>query len=169
MAFTLLHGHTVTSMHYEHSVKVSATIIFSQNATSCSERVKYKGEVCSKELAQWQLCFLGPQDISEIYLPALSDQQESEASTSQILTSIHFLNPSPECVAAFQLFLCLEKFRLCDASYQLYQVTRADCERLATDVCKREFNIAAKVMPLPSCDSFIDQKTQCSGKRKNYC
>lgn len=149
---------------------ISQNAIANTSASSCSERVKYEGEECSKELAQWQLCFLGPQDTGEIYLPAaLGDQQESEDSASQILTYFHFLNPSPECVAAFRLFLCLERFLLCDASNELYQVTRADCVRLTTDVCKREFNIAANVMTLPSCDSFIDQKTQCSGKIKNYC
>jgi hypothetical protein len=133
---------------------------------SCSERVKYEGEVCSNELAQWQLCFLG-QDTSEIYIPARSDQQVIEASASQVLTSFYFLNPNPECVVAFRFFLCLEQFLLCDANNQLYQITRADCERLSTDVCKREFNIAAQVMELPSCKSFIDQKTQCLGKIKN--
>lgn len=136
---------------------------------SCSERVKYEGEVCSNELAQWQLCFLGQQDTGEIYIPALGDQQEIEASARQMLTSLHFLNPNPECVVAFRFFLCLERFLLCDANNQLYQVTRADCVRLSTDVCKREFNIAAQLMELPSCDSFFDQKTQCLGEIKNRC
>jgi hypothetical protein len=148
---------------------ISQNAIPNTSESLCSERVKYEGEVCSKELAQWQLCFLGTQDTGEVYLPALSDQQETEASASQVLAFLHLLNPNPECVAAFRLFLCLERFLLCDANNQLYQVTRADCVRLSTDVCKREFNIAANVMELPSCDSFIDQKTQCLGKIKNCC
>ena len=59
-------------------------------------RVKYEGEVCSEELAQWQLCFLGPQD-----LPSLSDQQEIEATVGQLLSTFHLLDPNSECETAF--------------------------------------------------------------------
>ena len=123
--------------------------------------MKYVGEVCSKELAQWQLCFLGPQNTSDIYLPSFSDQQETEATAGQLLSIFSLLDPSPECVAAFRPFLCLERFGLCDTSNQLHQVTRADCVRLTTDVCKREFDMAINFMELPNCNSFKDQETQC--------
>ena len=128
--------------------------------------MKYIGNVCSKELAQWQLCFLGTQDTSEISLPSLSDQQEIEATAGQLLSIFSLLDPSPECVAAFRPFLCLELFGLCDANNQLHQVTRVDCMRLTTDVCKREYDIAANFLELPSCDSFKDQETQCLCKIK---
>ena len=131
------------------------------SASLCSQRVKYEGEVCSKELAQWQLCFLGPQDTSEIYLPSLSDQQEIEATVGQLLSTFHLLDPNSECETAFRSFLCLELFGLCDVNNQLRQVTRADCVRLTIDVCKREFDIAINFLNLPSCDSFKDEEIQC--------
>ena len=121
------------------------------------------GEICSEELAQWQLCFLGPQNTSDIHLPGFSDQKEIEATARQLLSIFSLLDPSPECVAAFRPFLCLEQFGLCDMSNQLHHVTQAECVRLTTDVCRREFNIAANFMELPSCDSFKDQEIQCLG------
>ena len=74
--------------------------------------MKYEGNVCFEELTQWQLCFLGPQETGDIYLPALSDQQETEANARQLLNSFRLLGPSPECVASFRPFLCLELFEL---------------------------------------------------------
>ena len=138
-------------------------------AQECSQRVKYEGEVCSKELAQWQLCFFGPQNTSEIYLPALSDQQEIEASASQLLSFfVSVLDPSSECVAAFQSYLCLHLFGLCDANGQFCQVTRADYVRLTKDVCETEFNNLVRNFlreaVLPCCNSFQDHKIQCLGK-----
>ena len=141
-------------------------------AQECSQRVKYKGKVCSKELAQWQLCFFGPQNTSEIYLPSLSDQQETEASVSQLLsffTSV--LDPCSECVEAFRSFWCLYLFLgSCDANGRFCQVniTKKDCMRLTTDICKREFNNLARSFlreaVLPSCNSFQDHEMQCLGK-----
>ena len=124
--------------------------------------------MCSEELAQWQLCFIGgQQNTSKISIPALGDQQETEASASQVLSFfISVLDPSPECVTAFRSFLCLYLFESCDANNRLYQVTRADCVRLTRDVCKREFDNLARGFlireeVLPSCDSFQDGKIQC--------
>ena len=154
--------------HYNYRyVSFQVSISGEQNATLntsaslCSQRVKYEGEVCSEELAQWQLCFFGPQNTSEIYLPALSDQQETEATASQLLSGFRLLAPSSECVAAFQPFLCLMLFGLCNSNNQLHQVTRTDCVTLTTDVCSKEFNAAREFLELPSCDTFEDQETQC--------
>ena len=133
----------------------------------CSQKVRYEGKVCYEELAQWQLCFsVGPQDTNDIYLPILGDQQETEATARQLLSSFHLLGPSSECVASFQPFLCLELFGLCDANNQLHQVTQADCVRLTTDVCRKEFDFARNFLGvgvLPSCDSFQNQESQCIG------
>ena len=146
------------------NLQVNASV---SSAQVCSQRVKYEGEVCSEELTQWQLCFSGTQDNSDIYLPSLSDQQETEASAHQLLSSFRLLRPSPECVAAFQPFLCLELFGSCDANNQLRQVTQADCVRLTTDVCSGEFNFARTILGegvLPNCDSFKDEEIQCLSK-----
>ena len=150
------------------------TTLVSLNASGslsqeCYQRVKYEGEVCSKELAQWQLCFFGPQNTSEIYLPSLSDHQETEANASQLINFFaSVLDPSSECVSAFRSFLCLYLFGSCDANSRFHQVTRADCVRLTTDLCKREFNNLARSFlreaVLPSCNSFQDDEIQCLGK-----
>ena len=140
------------------------------STSSCSPRVRYEGDLCSKELAQWQLCFLGPQDTSDIYLglSSQSDQQQIEANASELLSSFRLLvSPSSECEVAFRLFLCLKQFGLCDDNNQLHQVTRTDCMRLTTDVCSREFTLARNFLGegvLPSCDSFVDQEIQCLSK-----
>ena len=171
----VLRGFYTNIICISNSFKVS--VIWEQNATKilnvsgslaqeCSQKVNYKGKVCYAELAQWQLCFLGPQDTNGIYVPALSDHQEIEADARQLLSSIRLLDPSSECVAAFQAFLCLELFGLCDANNQLHQVTQTDCVRLTTDVCRREFNFARNFLGvgvLPSCDSFQNQESQCIG------
>ena len=142
---------------------------------SCSQRIKYEGEVCFEELAQWQLCFLGPQETSDVYLPSLGDQQETETTASRLLLGFHLLaSLSLECEAAFRPFLCLYLFGSCDSYNKLKQVTRADCAKLTMDVCNREFNLARKVMELPNCDTFEDQEIQCvdnvtgSGSGENY-
>ena len=141
---------------------------------SCSQRVKYEGEVCFEELAQWQRCFLGPQATSDVYLPSLGDQQETETTASQLLLGFHLLGPGAECEAAFRPFLCLYLFGSCDSYNKLNQVTRADCVKLTMDVCNREFNLARNVMELPNCDMFEDQEIQCvdnvtgSGSGENY-
>ena len=138
------------------------------STSSCSPRVRYEGDLCSKELAQWQLCFLGPQDTSDIYLSSQSDQKQTEASARELLSSFRLLlDPSSECEVAFRLFFCLEQFGLCDDNNQLHQVTRTDCMRLTTDVCSREFTLARNFLGegvLPSCDSFLDQEIQCLSK-----
>lgn len=150
-----------------------------QNATMRSESlaqyIKYEGKVCSKELTQWQLCVFGPQNTSEIYFPALGGQQETEANAIQLLNffkSVPLVDPSPECVAAFWSFLCMYLFGSCDANNRFYQGTRADCVRLTTDVCKREFNNLARGIlreaVLPSCDTFQDHEVQCLGKLHDY-
>ena len=156
----------IATFHFKESSisgEQNATLNTSASLCSESQRVKYEGEICSKEFAQWQLCFLGPQDTSEIYLPAFNDQQETEATAHQLLSYFHILGPSSECVAAFQPFLCLELFGLCDSRNQLHQVTRTDCVRLTTDTCRKELNAAREFLDLPSCDTFEDRdfETQC--------
>ena len=112
------------------------------STSPCSPRVRYEGDLCSEELAQWQLCFLGPQDTSNIYLSSRNDQQQIEANASELLSSFRLLvGPSSKCEVAFRLFLCLEQFGLCDDNNQLHQVTKTDCMRLKTDLCSREFTL----------------------------
>jgi len=84
------------------------------DAVSCSSGVVYTQSACREDLLSLQGCLPDRLDSRDVYISA-TDQKAVEAQVNILLSYLESLNPSPECRAAVQPFLCLYLFGLCDS------------------------------------------------------
>ena len=139
------------------------------DAVSCSSGVVYTQSACHEDLLSLQGCLPDRLGSRDVYISA-TDQEAVEAQANNLLNNLDLLNPSPECRAAVQPFLCLYLFGLCDSRGAAYQPTFEECVLISTDVCATEWATANRFltalgMPsLPECTSFPSTASATSGK-----
>ncbi len=98
-----------------------------------------------------------------VYISSDVNQTATESQVMLIQGSLPFLNPSTECLDAVDPFFCLYYFGLCDSSGNLFQPSTETCVTISTDICQREWSIAANFITLPTCDMFGEQLITCNG------
>ena len=151
------------------SVDTCSEQLVRTDAVSCSSGVVYTQSACREDLLSLQGCLPDRLDSRDVYISA-TDQEAVEAQANNLLNRLDFLNPSPECRAAVQPFLCLYLFRLCDSRGAAYQPTFEECSLISTDVCATEWATANRFlttlgMPsLPECTPFPSTVSATSGK-----
>lgn len=89
--------------------------------------------------------------MGDIYIPAASNQTALAQNASSILSLGLFLTSAPTCLNEFTRFVCLNSFRVCDASGEARVLCPSICSALTT-------NCAGTVAEpyLPNCDTFTD-------------
>ena len=138
------------------------------DAVNCSSGVVYTQPTCQEFLLPLQSCLPDRLSSRNVYISA-TDQEAVEAQASQLFSRLGDLNPSPECRAAVQPFLCLYLFGLCDSRGTAYQPTFEECVLISTDVCESEWMLANSFLallqlpPLPECTSFPSTASAISG------
>ena len=90
------------------------------DAVSCSSGVVYTQSACREDLLSLQGCLPDRLGSREVYI-STNDQEAVETQANNLLNNLDLLNPSPECWAAVQPFLCLYLFGLCDSCGAAYQ------------------------------------------------
>ena len=138
------------------------------DVVSCSSGVVYTQSACHEDLLSLQGCLPDRLGSRDVYISA-TDQETVEAQANILLRNLNLLDPSPECRAAVQPFLCLYLFGLCDSRGTAYQTTFEQCILISTDVCATEWATANRFltalgMPsLPECTSFPSTASALSG------
>ena len=84
------------------------------DAVSCSSGVVYTQSACHEDLLSLQGCLPDRLGSRDVYISA-TDQEAVETQANNLLNNLDLLNPSPECRAVVQPFLCLYLFGLCDS------------------------------------------------------
>ena len=92
------------------------------DAVSCSSGVVYTQSACHEDLLSLQGCLPDRLGSRDVYISA-TDQEAVEAQANNLLNNLDLLNPSPECRAAVQPFLCLYLFVFCDSRGTAYLST----------------------------------------------
>jgi len=96
------------------------------DTVSCSSGVVYTQSACHEDLLLLQGCLPDRLGSRDVYISA-TDQEAVEAQMNNLLNNLEFLNPSPECRAAVQPFLCLHLFGLCGSHGTAYLSTFEQC------------------------------------------
>ena len=135
----------------------------------CSPNVIYSQAACQGSLLALQDCLPGRQHISDVYISTIN-QEEMEMQANQLLNGSNAVNPSSECRATLQPFLCLYLFGLCSYSGVTYQPSFEECKHISTNVCLSEWAQMNKLlmmleMPtLPECTSFPSTFSAVTGR-----
>ena len=139
-----------------------------RDAVSCSSGVVYTQSACHEDLLSLQGCLPDRLGSRDVYISA-TNQEAVEAQANNLLNNLEFLNPSPECRAAVQPFLCLYIFGLCDNHGTAYLSTFEQCILISTDLCATEWVTANRLLKtlelpsLPECTSFPSTASALSG------
>ena len=88
----------------------------------------------------------------------------------QLLDGLNAFDPSPECEAVIQPFLCLYLFGLCSSSGVAYQPSFEECVHISTNACTSEwthlnnFLMMLELPSLPDCTSFSNTCSAIIGR-----
>ena len=137
------------------------------DAVNCSSGVVYTQLTCREDLLSLQGCLLDRLGSRDVYISA-TNPEAVEAQANELLSGLDLLDPSQECRAAVQPFLCLNLFGLCDSHGRAYQPTFEECVFISTDVCESEWVLANNLLALrgsslPECSSFPSTASAISG------
>lgn len=135
----------------------------------CSPNVIYSQIACQGSLLALQGCLPGRQQGSDVHV-STTNQEEMEMQANQLLDGLNAFNPSPECEAVIQPFLCLYLFGLCSSSGVAYQPSFEECVYISTNACTSEwthlnnFLMMLELPSLPDCTSFSNTCSAIVGR-----
>ena len=135
----------------------------------CSPNVIYSQVACQGSLLALQGCLPGRQHSSDVHV-STTNQEEMEMQANQLLDGLSVLNPSPECRAVIQPFLCLYLFGLCSSNGVAYQPSFEECVYISRDACTSEwiklnnFLMMVEMPTLPDCTSFPNTFSAITGR-----
>ena len=148
------------------------------DAVNCSSGMVYTQPTCPENLPSLQCCLPDRLSSRDVYISA-TNPEAVEAQANELLSGLDLLDPSQECRAAVQPFLCLNLFGLCDSHGTAYQPTFEERVFVSTDVCESEWVLAnncvhlSQVLHQPSvvieCSTPLYSVLICSPLAHNLC